>query len=211
MLSILQNHTWRVYFISEFACFVDFYSYIIFLVVSLWMTFILCTQSLTEVHILSEGLVHYSSGSQSHLPDMISASNCPLLCAFKLSPSYVHSICIWTNICNCRGCPKVHLCPLAWPHMSGFCGRWDHWKSGSFWQVKILNWVIIARSTSCCPPENNCIAQNTYSSSVSLVPVQLLNANMHVLSAVCFTSPPKVHSCSLFKRKGIYIFTLRGK
>ena len=41
------------------------------------MTFILCTQSVTEVHILSEGLVHYSGGSQSHLPDMISASNCP--------------------------------------------------------------------------------------------------------------------------------------
>ena len=94
MLSILQNHTWRVYFISEFACFVDFYSYIIFLVVSLWMTFILCTQSVTEVHILSEGLVHYSSGSQSHLPDMISASNCPPpMRAFKLSPSYVHPNC----------------------------------------------------------------------------------------------------------------------
>ena len=175
MLSILQNHTWRVYFISEFACFVDFYSYIIFLVVSLWMTFILCTQSVTEVHILSEGLVHYSSGSQSHLPDMISASNCPLLCAFKLSPSYVHPNCP-SPMCiqfafgqtSAIGCSKVHLCPLAGPNMSGFCGRWDHWKSRSFWQVKILNKVILARSTSSCPPITTTLhAHNTLVQCIS--------------------------------------------
>ena len=80
-INFAEPHLTRI-----FHCWVCFYSYIIYLVVSLWMAFILCTQSLTELHILSEGLGHYSGGSQSHLPDMISASNCPLLCAFNCPP-----------------------------------------------------------------------------------------------------------------------------
>ena len=55
---------------------------------------------------------------------------------------------------------------------------------------------------------NNYIAQNTYSSSVSLVPIQLLIASMHVLSAVCFTSSFKLVVPSL--KEKAYTFLRRG-